>query len=767
MEAKRQSLRPKTFGWSPIGQLGMWIVVLPLMGAVEPVVEIRSRLSNTAETASIPCAVEGGVVTLAAASAADRPGFYVEDDSGGIFVEQPDSGMPVVIGHRVRVSGNCFQSAGLRAELRADQVEILAGNMTPLKPRRLFPDEARKVEWQSTLAEVDGVVSDIQRHGDYEYIWLRDTSPFRAAFRIGEQGPITTRLEPGMRVILRGIVAPQLDSDEVPRPHQLILRSGDDLVVVDAPIGASRQLVYVFLSLAVLAGVWIVSLQRAVQERTREMKEALRKAEESSRMKSSFVANMSHEIRTPLNAIIGFSDLLLDGAQGEQKRVLDTIRVSANTLLAVINDVLDFSKIESGKLDMSFEAVSPQAVVEEALDIIAPAAAQKGLDLGYLSEPNVPSRVVTDPARLRQVLMNLLSNAVKFTDAGQVSLTLRAEPEVDGRVCLSFAVKDSGIGIPGEQLSRLFQPFQQLDSSARRRHGGTGLGLVISRHLIRLMHGDLFVGSTPGKGSTFTASLSCEVADSNAPAFESPPGTAFALEIERPWSLAIVESLLTQSKATIVAPGDASILIADRPPQASDLRTGRLWIELSPQVRVRATAPGHVIVTLPLKPAALATACRTDRVAQLDPSATPKSPSSLRILVADDNAVNVKVVTSLLSRLGHPAEIATNGIEVLAAMDKQAFDLVFLDIQMPEMDGLEAARKIRERDQLKARPWLVALTANAMSSDREECLAAGMNDHVPKPIGLKQLAAALERAEIGLQGSNSPPERVLGAASGL
>lgn len=755
----------KTSAWSTIRQLTLCFAVLPLFGAVEPIVDIRSRLSNAAATAVIPCAVEGGVVNLAAASAQDPPGFYLEDDSGGIFVVQPESGVPVMIGHRARVYGNCVQSSSSRAEMRAYRVELLPGNMTPLKPRRLFPYEARKPDWQSTLAEVDGIVSDIQRHGDFEFIWLRDTNPFRAAFRIGDQGPITSRLEPGMRVILRGIVAPQEDSSELPRPHQLVLRSGDDLVIVDAPVGSSRQVVYVFLSLAVLAGVWIISLRRAVQERTRELKEALRKAEESSRMKSSFVANMSHEIRTPLNAIIGFSDLLLDGAQGEQKRVLDTIRVSANTLLAVINDVLDFSKIESGKLDMAFEAVSPQSVVEDALDVVSPAALQKGLDIGYLSEPNVPSRVVTDPARLRQVLMNLLTNAVKFTDAGQVSLTLRAEPEVDGRVCLSFAVKDSGIGIPGEKLSRLFQPFQQLDSSARRRHGGTGLGLVISRHLIRLMNGDLFVGSTPGKGSTFTASISCEIAEA-APVSIGLPAAAFALEIDRPWSRAIAESLLAQANARIVPAVEASILLADRPPSVADLRPGRRWIELSPQIRARTMHAGHTVVALPLKPAALAAACRAEQAAQPDAKAAVKPPSTLRILVADDNAVNVKVVTSLLSRLGHPAEIATNGVEVLAAMDKQPFDLVFLDIQMPEMDGLEAARRIREQQHLRSRPWLVALTANAMSSDREECLAAGMNDHVPKPIGLKQLAAALERAEHGLQTANTAPARSLGASAG-
>ncbi len=715
------------------------------------------------------CAVEGSVVNPANITGESRPGFYLEDDTGGILVWQLAGAATVSVGDTVRVEGLCSQSALGRTELDPAKVEVLAAGTAQLKPRRLFPDEAWKPEWQSTLAEVDGVVSDVMRHDDQEFIWLRGSTPFRATYRLGDRKNAPSRVGPGMRVILRGILSPQTDSGDNPRPHELVLRSEDDVVVVDAPATSSRQLVYLFLSLAVLAGVWIVSLQKAVQERTSELKEALRKAEESSRMKSSFVANMSHEIRTPLNAIIGFSDLLLDGAHGEQKRVLDTIRVSANTLLAVINDVLDFSKIESGKLDLAFEPVSPHAVIEEALDVIAPAASRKGLDIGYLAEPGVPARVVTDPARLRQVLMNLLSNAVKFTDSGYVGLTLRSEAVEDGKVRLSFSVRDTGIGIPGDQLARLFQPFQQLDSSARRRHGGTGLGLVISRHLVRLMQGDLFVGSTPGKGSTFTASLLCKVDSPEAVAEAPPAGATFALLVDRVWTRTIAESLLERSGVKTVEPEKASVVIADRAPFADEQRTGVLWIELTPQMRIRKPEPGYASVALPLKPTVFWEAIRAERRVAEEVKQVERKPSTLRILVADDNAVNVKVVTSLLSRLGHLAEIATNGIEVLEAMDRQPFDLVFLDIQMPEMDGLEAARRIREQEHLRDRPWLVALTANAMSSDREECLAAGMNDHVAKPIGLKQLAAALERAENGLQEANAgdaeAPEKTSGASA--
>ena len=752
------------------GQLALTFLLLggiPAYAGTEPIVEIRPRVIE----APVPCEVEGVVANPASASGESQAGFYLEDDTGGILVWTDEK---AAMGDRVVAQGRCYLADSTRLEMSAGRVDIRAGEPVVLKPRRLFPEEARKADWQNTLAEVDGVVSEVVRHEDEEFIWLRGPVPFRAAYRTAFRGKSVSHLEPGMRVILRGILLPVADSTETPRPHELVLRSDDDLVPVDAPSGGSRQIIYLFLSLAVLAGFWIVSLRKAVQDRTMALKEALRRAEESSRMKSSFVANMSHEIRTPLNAIIGFSDLLLDGAQGEEKRLLDTIRVSANSLLGVINDVLDFSKIESGKLDMLLEPASPLAVVEQALDIVAPAAAAKGLDIGYLVETELPALVLTDASRLRQVLINLLSNAVKFTDKGHVGVVVRAEPVEPGQVRLSFSVRDTGIGIPGDQLAKLFQPFQQLDSSARRRHGGTGLGLVISRHLIRMLSGDLVVGSTPGTGSVFTASMLCAIVPGAGAKWELPAGATFAVTIDRAWTRGIVESLLREAGATMAAPELATIRIADRPAAAGEARAGQRWIELSPQLRPQAVRRGEVVVSIPLKPAVFFEMIRAtpDSVPAVPVAPAVRPASQLRILVADDNAVNVKVVTSLLSRLGHSSEVATNGKEVLAAMDKKPFDLVFLDIQMPEMDGLEAARRIRGQQHLRERPWLVALTANAMHSDREDCIAAGMNDHVPKPIGLKQLAAALERAEAGLQDANGPgdsetkQEKAHGASAG-
>jgi signal transduction histidine kinase/CheY-like chemotaxis protein len=735
--------------------------MLPAWGAVEPIGEIAERTTDRA-AGKAACEVEGTVMSPASATNEDNPGSYIEDESGGILVWHPDGQITVQTGDRVAATGECYRTSATRLEMRARTITHAPGGGMELKPRRLFPEEARKAEWQNTLAEIDGEVSDVYAKSGTEYIWLRGAPPFRATLREGS-GRLLSELAPGTRVILRGILQPETDSEQNPRPHELVLRSGDDLVIVDRPMATSRQMVYLLLCLAVLAGCWIISLRRAVQQRTCDLKEALRKAEESSRLKSSFVANMSHEIRTPLNAIIGFSDLLLDEAQGEQRRALDTIRVSAKTLLGVINDVLDFSKIESGKLDLAPEMVTPAAVVEEALDIVGPLGMQKGLDVGYLIEEDVPSHVLTDPFRLRQVLVNLLSNAVKFTDAGSVTLRVEAEREGPGQVRLTIAVRDTGMGIPGDELNRLFQPFQQLDGSNRRRHGGTGLGLTISRHLIRMMNGELYVGSTPGKGSVFTASLLCQAQWGETRKPELKPGLPCAVEVAMPWTKNVVETLLQRVGARVVPLAEAEVVIAGRPPASDMERRGRRWIELSPHVRTRESRPDMPVLAMPLKPSMLWEALAPHPEAPVtEKRNTEHPPSALRILVADDNAVNVKVVTSLLSRLGHPAEIARNGLEVLSAMERQSFDLVFLDIQMPEMDGLEAARRIREHQHLRDRPWLIALTANAMSSDRAECIAAGMNDHVPKPIGLKQLAEALQRAEAGLQ---KPAAKAQGATA--
>ena len=517
---------------------------------------------------------------------------------------------------------------------------LLASIISFLPDATLVIDkEGRVISWNRSMEKMTGVRAEqILGKMNYEY-----ALPF-----YGERRPM--------------LIDEVRGEDHISeRKHDAIKKEDDGTLVAEAYIPNLRgSEAYLLESASALydsdGNYWgAIESIRDITERKRseeDLQKSKERAESATRAKSEFLANMSHEIRTPMNAVIGMTGLLLDEDLTEdQREYVEIIRSSGDTLLAIINSILDLTKIEAGMIELERQPFDLHGCLEVSIDMMAAEATRKGLAMEYTFEDYIPAVVLGDPTRVNQILINLLNNAVKFTEKGKIAISVSGTAIEDSSYEIHFIVQDTGIGIPEDKMSRLFQSFSQVDASTARRYGGTGLGLAIGKKLAELMGGKMWVESKAGKGSAFH----------------------FTIQVE--------------------------------PLECEPVEIGR-------------------------------SASGIDIQGVLD--------KGLSILLAEDNLVNQIVAKKMLDKLGYRADVAANGIEVLQALERRHYDVVLMDVQMPEMDGLEATGAIRQRWPDREQPVIIAMTASALKGDREMCLAAGMNGYISKPAKIEELKAALE-----------------------
>jgi signal transduction histidine kinase/DNA-binding response OmpR family regulator len=534
--------------------------------------------------------------------------------------------------------------------------------------------------------------------------------------------------------------------------------------------------------------LWVFSDITPLYLANLELADQRKLADEQNIAKSDFLANMSHEIRTPMNGVIGMTSLLANTPLNEEQRdYLETIRVSGESLLSIINDILDFSKIESGKMELESYPFRLSTVIEETYDLLSVKANEKGLDLLYYIEPNVPGEILGDVTRFRQVLVNLVSNGLKFTEKGEILITVETAGVNDGDYTLRVTVKDTGIGIPADKQHRLFQSFSQVDSSTTRKYGGTGLGLAICQKLVSLMEGQITVESEPGKGSsfifTFHTRANTQAVHYNARKKEQTvqlAGKSILILDDNATNLKILSRQCEWWGMRITAVDNYEDALSRLQQVTYDvamidmMMPGKDGIEVGGIIRqahpnmplilfssagyLPEGVPIHTIFNMVLnKPIkhnqieeALLRVIGQEAPLQAMPAAATTLPAAtdvlpLNILVAEDDVINQKLIRRALEKLGYTFDLVDNGRKAVEAVNQKAYHLVFMDVMMPEMDGYEAAHVITSAPPATARPVIIALTANALSGEKEKLMAAGMDDYLSKPYKVQDIGSMIEK----------------------